>query len=37
MGFLELLWENLGLAVFTVMSLTLSLYLGYSMIAPERF
>jgi K+-transporting ATPase KdpF subunit len=36
-GGLDWVVQHLGLAVFTLVALALVLYLGYSMLQPERF
>ncbi|MCI4368798.1 MAG: potassium-transporting ATPase subunit F [Thermoplasmata archaeon] len=37
MDLFSMLTSELGLVLFTVISVALLLYLGYSMIHPERF
>lgn len=37
MGGLGWVADHLGLAIFTVLAIALVLYLGYSMLHPERF
>ena len=37
MGLLELVAQNLGLTVMTVISVILAIYLAYSMVRPEKF
>lgn len=37
MGVLAALYQHLGLALFTALSIVLVVYLAYSMVHPERF
>ena len=37
MGPLEFVANNVGLVAFTVLAVALMVYLGYSMLRPERF
>ncbi|MCI4331901.1 MAG: potassium-transporting ATPase subunit F [Thermoplasmata archaeon] len=37
MGDIGWVFDHLGLTIFTLVSLTLVIYLGYSMLYPERF
>jgi K+-transporting ATPase KdpF subunit len=34
---LEFVAQNVGLVIFTVLAIVLMVYLGYSMLRPERF